>query len=174
MGKYALTTPSPTIPLVEWIAEKRPAPAKIGELETSRGHERRQKMTHLTGHYVRAWRKSRGISARELGEALGYRGREYIKKLEGGYFPMTEKFARRFDEFKHKTQAREYRQRKIESLFPLPKTIRILARPRRCAICREWFIFADHTQKVCNARTCRRAYAAKATRTRSQHRKAAA
>ena len=101
----------------------------------------------------------RKISARELGLALGYRGREYIKKIESGYLPITPKFAARFERFKNQVQAREYRERKIETKYPLPPRIKILARPRRCAICREWFIFPNADDRVCTDRKCRREYA---------------
>jgi len=113
----------------------------------------------LNGQYIKKWRKARHISARELGLALGYRGREYIKKLESGYFPVTPKFAARFETFKHQVQAREYRERKIQTRFALPPKIKILARPRRCAICREWFIFPNASDRVCTDRKCKRAYA---------------
>jgi len=115
----------------------------------------------LNGTYLKKWRKARHLSARELGIALGYRGREYIKKLEGGYFPITPRFAARFETFKNQTQAREYRERKIETQYPLPPRIKILARPKRCAICREWFIFRNASDRVCTNRKCRRTYRAR-------------
>jgi len=113
----------------------------------------------LNGNYLKTWRKQRHLSARELGQALGYRGREYIKKLESGYFPITAKFAKRFNAYKNQTQLREHREHKIETRYPLPAQIKILARPRKCAVCREWFIFANAADRVCTARQCKRAYA---------------
>ena len=115
----------------------------------------------VNGNYIKKWRKQRHLSARELGIALGYRGREYIKKLESGYFPVTPRFAARFETFKHQTQAREYRERKIETKYALPPRIKILARPRRCEICRGWFIFPNATDRVCTDRKCRRVYKAR-------------
>ncbi len=123
-------------------------------------------MDYMTGAYVKKWRKARDLSARELGEALGYRGREYVKKIESGYFPITRQFARRFEDYKNRTQAREYGRRKIETKYPLPRHIKILARPRRCAVCREWFIFPNAADRVCTSRTCRREYAQLERRTR--------
>lgn len=114
----------------------------------------------LNGTYVRKWRKARHLSARELGQALGYRGRANVVKIEAGLIPLTAKFGARFEAFKNKTQAREYRERKIETKYALPPKIKILARPRRCAICREWFIFPNTSERVCTDRKCRRLYRA--------------
>lgn len=110
----------------------------------------------LTPTFINTWRKKRGISARVLGLALGYRGREYIKKIEGGYCPITQPFERRFLAFKNQTQTREYRTREIQSFYPLPRRVKILARPRQCKVCKEWFIFAHARQRVCTAKKCRR------------------
>jgi len=113
----------------------------------------------LNGAYVKKWRKARHLSARELGIALGYRGRANVVKIEAGVIPLSAKFAARFETFKHQTQAREYRERKIETRYALPAKIKILARPRRCEICREWFIFPNASDRVCTDRRCRREYA---------------
>lgn len=113
-------------------------------------------MTFLTGAYVARWRKMRDISRREIGEAMGYRGREYVKKIELGYLPITSKFAREFSKFKRATQAKE--RREIKSRYPLPAQLKILARPRRCAVCKEWFIFPNDTDRVCTGRECLREY----------------
>jgi len=113
----------------------------------------------LNGTYIKTWRKARHLSARELGQALGYRGREYIKKLESGYFPITAKFAKRFNAYKNQVQAREQRERKIETRYALPPSIKILARPHKCVICKGWFIFANATDRVCTDRRCKRLYA---------------
>jgi transcriptional regulator with XRE-family HTH domain len=113
----------------------------------------------LNGPYIKKWRKARHISARELGLALGYRGRENVAKIENGLIPLSPKFAARFEAFKHKVQAREYRERKIETRYALPAKIKILARPRKCVVCKEWFIFPNADDRVCTDRKCRRAYA---------------
>ena len=115
----------------------------------------------LNGKYIKKWRKARHLSARDLGLALGYRGRDNVSKIENGWIPLSQKFAARFTTFACQVQAREYRERKIESRYALPKKIKILARPRRCAICRKWFIFPNATDRVCPNRACRRIYARK-------------
>ncbi len=112
----------------------------------------------LNGAYIKKWRKMRHLSARELGQALGYRGRANVVKIEASLIPPTAKFAARFEAFKNKTQAREYRERQIQTKYALPPKIKILARPRRCEICREWFIFPNASDRVCTDRKCRRAY----------------
>lgn len=110
----------------------------------------------VNGNYIKMWRKQRHLSARELGQALGYRGREYIKKLESGFFPITAKFAKRFNTYKNQVQAREQREHKIETRYALPAQIKILARPRKCVVCKEWFIFPNQSDRVCTGRECRR------------------
>lgn len=111
----------------------------------------------LTGSYIRKWREGRELSARELGLALGYRGREMVKKIESGATPLTDRFAARFEQFKNRTQSREYRERKIQTRYALPMRIKILVKPRRCRVCREWFIFGHPRQRICTGRQCRRA-----------------
>ena len=111
-------------------------------------------MTFLTGSYVARWRKMRDIPRREMGVAMGYRGREYIKKIELGYMPITGKFANRFASYKNHVQAKERRQ--IKSRYPLPPKLKILARPRKCVVCKEWFVFPNESDRVCTARECRK------------------
>jgi transcriptional regulator with XRE-family HTH domain len=122
----------------------------------------------LNGNYIKSWRKQRHISARVLALELGYRGREYIKKLESGYFPITAKFAKRFNAYKNQVQRREQRENKIETRYALPPQIKILARPRRCAMCNEWFIFPNATDRVCTDRKCRRAFQARQAKAGTQ------
>lgn len=141
------------------IAAKNISPTALpAQLELCGGARKAVKM--LNGAYIKKWRKARHLSARELGIALGYRGRANIVKIETGLTPLSAKCAARFEAFKHKTQAREYRERKIETKYALPAKIKILARPRRCEICREWFIFANVADRVCTDRKCRRTWRA--------------
>lgn len=112
----------------------------------------------LNGTYIKKWRQARHLSARELGQALGYRGRDNVAKIEAGLTPLTIRFARRFETFKHQTQAREYRERRIQTKYVLPNKIKILGRPRKCVICREWYIFPNATDRVCLDRQCKRVY----------------
>ena len=112
-------------------------------------------MAKLTPKFVNQWRKARGISARVLGVELDY-AKSYIKQIEGGSMPLTANFERKFRAFQHKTQTQEYKTRQIESRYPLPRQIKILARPRRCKVCQEWFIFSDPKQDVCTSTHCRR------------------
>jgi len=109
----------------------------------------------LTGSSVKRWRKQRGMSLRGLGQALGYRGGENIKKIESGACPVNERFARRFEEYKSKVQSQEYRAHRIKSKYPLPARVTILGRARRCRVCRCWFVFANAADRVCDSRKCR-------------------
>lgn len=124
----------------------------------------------LTGAYVKKWRKSRKMSARKLGLALGYKGRELVRKIESGALPMSENFVTEFEKFKHETQTEEHKLHKIETSFPLPGRIKILAKPRRCSVCGDWFIFPSPNQKTCNNPDCKRAHAAKQRKARTRAR----
>lgn len=97
------------------------------------------------------------MSARELGLALGYRGREMVAHVECGAAEMTGQFAARFERYKNRIQARERRDGKIQTRYVLPNQVKILVKPRRCRFCREWFIFGHPRQRVCTGRKCRKA-----------------
>lgn len=112
------------------------------------------KTRFLTGAYVRAWRTERDISRRDMGEAMDYRGGDYIKRIELGINEITPKFAGRFNDYKQRTQARE--RRAIKSRYPLPPRLKILAKPRKCKVCKEWFIFPNDSDRVCTDRACRK------------------
>ena len=124
-----------------------------GEKSVKTNHGK-PKTRFLTGAYVRAWRTERDISRRDLGETLGYRGGDYVKRIEIGVNVITQKFAGRFTRYKNNMQAKE--KRAIKSRYPLPPRLKILARPRKCKICNEWFIFPNDTDRVCTDRACRK------------------
>lgn len=128
------------------------------ETRTTFGRRLQVEEKMLNGNYVRKWRDARNLSARELGQALGYRGRDNVAKIEIGLTPVTAKFAKRFNAYKNQTHARELRERKIETRYALPPQIKILARPRKCGVCKEWFIFPNASDRVCTDRKCRRIY----------------
>ncbi len=94
------------------------------------------------------------MSAYDLACALGYT-RSYVKSIEGGSLRITRRFAQRFARLERKTYAKAKRERRIQSIHPLPMEVKILARPRRCRICKEWFIFPHPLQRVCTGRDCR-------------------
>lgn len=114
------------------------------------------KTTFLTKEYVRNWRESRDMPRRELGIGMNYKDGEYVRKVELGMFPLTTRFARRFNAFKLQVQSHE--RREIKSRYPLPPHLKILARPKRCKVCKEWFVFPNASDNVCTSRTCRREY----------------
>lgn len=128
-------------------------------------------MSKLTGNFIREWRKKRGISARVLALELGYNGRTYIKKIEGGSLPVTIPFTRKFVRFKNETETREIATREIQSPRPLPPRLKILATPRKCKFCGEWFIFPYPHQRVCTSRTCQSAAKSRRARTRARRTK---
>ncbi|MBI5651481.1 MAG: helix-turn-helix transcriptional regulator [Chloroflexi bacterium] len=111
----------------------------------------------VTSTRIKQLRDAQGWSAYELGCKLGCT-RSYIKSLEGGSLPITHRFAMRFVALERVTYAQAARHKQIRTIHPLPKQITILARPRKCAICRAWFIFPNASDRVCADRECRRAY----------------
>jgi transcriptional regulator with XRE-family HTH domain len=108
----------------------------------------------VTPTRIRLFRDLQGWSAYELACKLNCT-RSYIKSLEGGSLPVTHRFAVRFAALERQTYAEAARHKHIKSLYPLPHEIKILARPRRCHICREWFIFPYPQQRVCTDPQCR-------------------
>lgn len=109
----------------------------------------------VTPTRIRQLRESQGWSAYELGCKLNCT-RSYIKSLEGGSLPMTHRFAMRFVALERQTYAEAARHKHIKSLYPLPREIKILARPRKCVVCKQWFIFPNASDRVCTDRQCRR------------------
>ncbi|MBM3130564.1 MAG: helix-turn-helix transcriptional regulator [Chloroflexi bacterium] len=107
----------------------------------------------VTPTRIRQLRDAQGWSAYELACKLNCT-RSYIKSLEGGSLPITHRFAMRFVALERQTYAEAARHKQIKSLYPLPRELKILARPRRCRICREWFIFPHPQQRVCTDPQC--------------------
>lgn len=123
----------------------------------------------VTPTRIRQLRDAQGWSAHELGCKLNCT-RSYIKSLEGGSLPITHRFAMRFVALERQTYAEAARHKQIQSLHPLPHEITILARPRRCRVCREWFIFPCPQQRVCTDPECRHENRARVhARARSRH-----
>lgn len=113
------------------------------------------KVGAVTSARVKNFRKAQGVSAYELGCKLGCT-RSYIKSIEGGSLPVSHSFAVRFSQLERRTYAEQTKGRTIQSKHPLPAHVKILARPRRCKICGEWFVFPDQRQRVCTGAACKR------------------
>ncbi len=62
----------------------------------------------------------------------------------------------RFVALERQTYAEAARHKQIKSLYPLPRELKILARPRKCRVCKEWLIFASPRQRVCKDPECQR------------------
>ncbi len=109
----------------------------------------------VTPTRIRRLRDVQGWSAHELACNLNCT-RSYIKSLEGGSLPITHRVAMKFIALERQTYAEAARHKQIKSLYPLPRELKILARPRKCRVCKEWFIFASPRQRVCNDPECQR------------------
>jgi transcriptional regulator with XRE-family HTH domain len=118
--------------------------------------DERAKMKFLTGGYVRKWRELRKMSAAKLGRELGLRGREQVAHIECGSHELNPKFAARFDAYRNRTQSQERQARQFLSRYPLPRKIKNLVKPRKCKICREWFLMDSQQHGVCTGRECQR------------------
>lgn len=114
----------------------------------------------VTSTRIKQLRDAQGWSAYELGCKLGCT-RSYIKSLEGGSLPITHRFALRFVALERQTYAQAARHKQICTRHPLPRQITILARPRKCCVCKAWFIFPNTRDRVCTDRQCRRTYHAR-------------
>jgi transcriptional regulator with XRE-family HTH domain len=109
----------------------------------------------VTPTRIRRLRDAQGWSAHELACKLNCT-RSYVKSLEGGSLPVTHRFAMRFVALERQTYAEAALHKQIKSLYPLPRELKIMARPRKCRVCKEWFIFASPRQRVCKDPECQR------------------
>ena len=118
---------------------------------------------HLSGETVKSWRKAHGWSAQKLATDLGGYGRSYIKSIEGGSLPASQKFIERFNELRVMMGERKAEHphdkettAQVVAAFALPKSFEIKARPVRCAACRAYFIPRTVQQIFCGPRCAKR------------------
>jgi transcriptional regulator with XRE-family HTH domain len=104
---------------------------------------------HLTAAHVRAFRRRAGLSWTEFARELGY-SRSYIAHIERGVFPITRKFSQRFMEMVRERTREELQSKAIISRYRLPKQLEIIARPRKCPGCGEWFIWSNERRRYCD------------------------
>lgn len=126
----------------------------------------------LSGQKVKNWRLAHKWSAEKLAGELAY-GRSYIKSIEGGSLPASQKFIERFQELITRTTGRTFPTDTPEVTarvrFKLPKSFEIQAKPVRCRKCRKWFV-PHTTQQIFCSDTCRKSFRRKpkpSKRTRS-------
>lgn len=113
----------------------------------------------LSGKTLKAWRKEHGYSAHALGVELGV-SRAYIKQIEGGSKPASQKLIERFHALRETLGERSAPQPETEtarvvSKYKLPASFEILAKPKRCATCRAYFVGRTPQQKFCGERCAR-------------------
>lgn len=130
----------------------------------------------LTGKTLKTWRKAHGYSAHALAVALGV-SRSYIKSIEGGSLPASQKLIARFDALREKlgegsapTPETET-ARRVVSRHKLPASFEILARPVKCKTCHAYFIGRTPQQKFCGERCAtlgRKAQRKRATRSHAK------
>ena len=131
----------------------------------------------LSGRTLKNWRKAHNYSAHALAVELGI-SRAYVKSIEGGSLPASQKVIARFDALRAATGEGsaapvETETARVISKYKLPASFEILAKPKRCAHCRAHFIGRTPQQKFCGERCAklgrkaqRTAQARKAQRTR--------
>jgi len=111
----------------------------------------------LSGRTLKEWRKAHGYSAHALAVELGI-SRAYVKSIEGGSLPASQKVIARFDALRERAgenvapPVESEPLRKVISKYKLPASFEILAKPKRCAHCRAYFIGRTPQQKFCGTR----------------------
>ena len=111
----------------------------------------------LTPRAVKKFRKEQGWSAEDLGHEMGLGidsqsyTRSYIKSIEGGSLPITERFAARFFLLRESVMGGRVHAKQITSPFFLPRSFEILARPKKCRVCGKWKVFRVPWQKDCKS-----------------------
>lgn len=165
--------------------EMRPAQIETYYLPTSR-HPHSNQNTRaaveirvkrfLSGRTLKAWRKEHGYSAHALAVELGV-SRAYIKQIEGGSKPASQKLIERFHALRETLGAGsapppETEPPRVISKYKLPASFEILARPVKCKTCRAYFIGRTPQQKFCGERCARLGRKAQRTKHAARARKA--
>ena len=127
----------------------------------------------LSGRTLKEWRKAHGYSAHALAVELGI-SRAYVKSIEGGSLPASQKVIARFDALRERAgenvapPVESEPLRKVISKYKLPASFEILAKPKRCAHCRAYFIGRTPQQKFCGTRCAKLGRKAQAQAKRSK------
>ena len=116
------------------------------ELTTDDAPDAKQIVTRVR---VRRFRKRQLFTMREFARALGYHP-NYIRAVECGALPVSGIFATKFLRLERET----YSKQQIQSRYPLPRDVLILARARKCPGCKRHVIMPYANQKYCDA-ACR-------------------
>lgn len=130
----------------------------------------------LSGRTLKNWRKAHNYSAHALAVELGI-SRAYVKSIEGGSLPASQKVIARFDALRAATGEGsaapvETETARVISKYKLPASFEILAKPKRCAHCRAHFIGRTPQQKFCGERCARLGRKAQRTKHAARARKA--
>lgn len=115
----------------------------------------------LSGKTLKAWRNAQGYTAQALASELGV-SRQYVKSIEGGSLEASQKFIRKFDSLRAQlgdgtAQSREPKAIILRSVYQLPTSLEILAKPRRCPGCCKWFVPVTPNQRMHTNERCKRA-----------------
>lgn len=110
----------------------------------------------VTPQRVRQFRKRQLFTMREFARALGYHP-NYIRAVECGALPVSRLFATKLMRLEQET----YSARQIQSRYPLPRDVLILAKARTCPGCKRQVILPYAQQKYCDAQCRVRAQAHK-------------
>lgn len=103
----------------------------------------------LTPRQIKSFRKRQGWSAYELARELGGLSRSYIKHLEGGSVRINNRFISRFRALRARVIGSQIHDREIVTTYRLPRRLVITVKPKRCDVCRWWFIPVSSRQKRC-------------------------
>jgi transcriptional regulator with XRE-family HTH domain len=126
----------------------------------------------LTRKQVKDLRRSQGWSARtmaqEMGNGLPGYSRSYIKSIEGGSLPITERFEARFKILRARLMGERARSKDIVSRYRLPRQLVLLAKPKRCPTCKWFFVGRVPAQKYCSDECGRAARQAARARARAR------
>lgn len=111
----------------------------------------------VTPARVKKLRRTAPMTMRELSYALGYHP-NYIRAVECGALPVSRFFEMKFLRVEREIYAKAASEQRIRSRHILPANVLILAKPRKCAGCKQWVIFKTPAQKFCDAECRHRAH----------------
>lgn len=114
-----------------------------------------EKQIRVTRREVKRLRRAQGWSAARLGVEIGeglpglQYSRSYIKSIEGGSLPVSQKFAARFALLRARLAGEQRQHKNILLRGALPKRLVIAGKVKRCAACGWHFVGASANQKYC-------------------------
>lgn len=110
----------------------------------------------LSGRDLKNWRLAHGYSAKQLGTKLNV-SRSYVKSIEGGSLPASQKLIERFETLRQETNGSAdlpipEPPHVIITRHRLPERLEIAAKPRKCRErkCKVWFVPVVPSQRYCS------------------------